>query len=128
MKNKNDQAYDSDPSKLSEFTLKPEITIETFSQLDLRVARVVKAEPIPRAKKLLKLEIDMGVKRTIVSGIAENYSPEDLVGKQVIVVANLKPVKLMGVLSQGMLLAATEDKSITIATLDAKVKPGTSLS
>ena len=65
--------------------------------------------PIPKTKKLLKLEVDMGQKRTLVAGIAEKYSVEELIGKQVIVVANLKPAKLMGVVSNGMLLAAVDD-------------------
>ncbi len=105
----------------------PEITLEELSRVDLRVATVIKAEIIPRAKKLLKLEVDMGEVRTIVAGIANDYGPEDLVGKQVVVVANLKPAKLMGILSNGMVLAAVEDGKSSIATLDREVKPGTSL-
>jgi methionyl-tRNA synthetase len=107
--------------------IKPEISIEAFSRIDLRVATVVNAEAIPRAKKILKLEVDMGQKRTIVAGIAEKYSPDELIGKQIIVVANLKPVKLMGVLSNGMLVAAVDDSGPILATLDKKVKPGTPL-
>jgi methionyl-tRNA synthetase len=105
----------------------PDITLEDLSRIDLRAATVIKAEIIPRAKKLLKLEVDMGEVRTIVAGIANDYKPEDLVGKQVIVVANLKPAKLMGILSNGMLLAAVEDGKSSVATLDREVKPGTSL-
>ncbi len=108
--------------------LKPVVDIEAFAKIDLRVATVLKAEPVPKARKLLKLEVDMGEKRTIVSGISGSYSPDDLVGKQVIIVANLKPAKLMGVLSQGMLLAAAEENGVTVATLDKAVKPGTKLS
>jgi methionyl-tRNA synthetase len=108
--------------------LKPEITLEDFAKVDLRVATVVKAEVVPRAKKLLQLEVDMGTIRTIVSGIAPHYTPETLIGKQVIVVANLKPAKLMGILSEGMLLAAVDETGPTIATLDKTVKPGTRLS
>jgi methionyl-tRNA synthetase len=108
--------------------IKPEITLEEFKKIDLRVATVIHAETLPRAKKLLKLEVDMGEKRTIVAGISETYSPEELEGKQVVVVANLKPAKLMGILSKGMLLAAVEKDSCAVATLDKKVKPGTSLS
>ena len=107
--------------------LKPEITIEQFSTVDLRVATVVQAERIPRAKKVLKLEVDLGQKRIIVAGIAENYTPEELVGKQVIVVANLKPAKLMGVVSNGMLVAAVGESGPTLATLDKPEKPGTPL-
>jgi len=108
--------------------IKPEITLDTLDKVDLRVATVVHAEAMPRAKKLLKLEVDIGKKRTIVAGISADYAPEDLVGKQVIVVANLKPAKLLGILSQGMLLAAVDKNGCTVATLDKKVKPGTSLS
>ena len=72
--------------------------------------------------------MDLGEQRTIVSGIAGNYTAEDLIGKQVIVVANLKPAKLMGVLSKGMLIAATDDSGVTVATVDKSVKPGTPLS
>jgi methionyl-tRNA synthetase len=106
---------------------KPEITLEEFSKLDLRVATVIHAARIPRAKKVLKLEVDLGQKRTIVAGIAENYTPEELVGKQVIIVANLKPVKLMGIVSKGMLIAAVDDSGPTLATLDKPVDPGTPL-
>jgi methionyl-tRNA synthetase len=107
--------------------IKPEITIDDFAKIDLRVAKVVSARAIPGAKKLLELTVDMGEKRIIVSGIAGSYMPDELVGKQVIVVANLKPAKLMGVLSKGMLLAATDDSGVTVATLDKSVKPGTPL-
>jgi methionyl-tRNA synthetase len=92
------------------------------------VATVIHAEAIPRAKKLLKLEVDLGKRKTIIAGISADYSPENLVGKQVIIVANLKPAKLMGILSQGMLLAAIDENGCTVATLDKKVKPGTALS
>jgi methionyl-tRNA synthetase len=107
--------------------IKPEITLEEFSRIDLRVATVVHAEPIPKAKKLLKLEVDMGHKRTLVAGIAERYTAEEMIGKQVIVVANLKPAKLMGVMSNGMLLAAVDDSGPTLATLEKKLTPGTPL-
>jgi methionyl-tRNA synthetase len=109
-------------------TIKPEITLDTLNKVDFRVATVIHAEAIPRAKKLLKLEVDLGKKKTIIAGISADYTPEDLVGKQVIIVANLKPAKLMGILSQGMLLAAVDENGCTVATLDKKVKPGTVLS
>ncbi len=107
--------------------IKPEITLDEFSRVDLRVATVVHAEQIPKAKKLLKLEVDMGQKRTLVAGIAEKYSPEDLIGKQVIIVANLKPAKLMGVVSNGMVVAAVGESGPTLATLEKPVTPGTPL-
>jgi len=108
--------------------IKPEITVETFSKIDLRVATVIHAEAIPKAKKLLKLELDMGSERTIVSGIAASYKPEELLGKQIVVVANLKPAKLMGVVSNGMLLAASGDDGLALIGPDGTVKPGTPLS
>lgn len=108
--------------------IKPEITIEQLAKIDLRVATITGAESIPGAKKILKLEIDLGETRTIVAGIASSYSPEELIGKQVILVANLKPAKIMGIISNGMLLAATDENGCTVATLDRKVKPGTPLS
>jgi methionyl-tRNA synthetase len=107
--------------------IKPEITLDEFSRIDLRVATVTQAEQIPKAKKLLKLEVDMGQKRTLVAGIAEKYSPEEIIGKQVIVVANLKPAKLMGVVSNGMVVAAVADSGPVLATLEKMVEPGTPL-
>jgi len=114
--------------RITALNIKAEITLEEFDRMDLRVATVLKADKIPRAKKLLKLEVDLGEKRTIVAGIAQSYTPEELVGKQVLIVANLKPAKIMGIFSNGMLLAATEDQKSTVAILDRKVKPGTPLS
>ena len=94
--------------------IKEEITIEDFEKIDLRVVKVLECEPIKKAKKLLKLKVDLGGEtRQVVSGIAMHYKPEDLVGKYVVLVANLKPVKLRGELSQGMILAAsTSDDSL----------------
>ena len=109
--------------------LKSEISIDSFGAVDLRVATVIKAEAIPRAKKLLKLEVDLGEPqpRTVVAGIAAAYDPDSLVGKQVIVVANLKPAKLMGVQSQGMVLAASNDQGTVLLTLDKPMLPGTTV-
>lgn len=90
--------------------LKPDITYEDFEKLDLRVGKVLEAEKVPKADKLLKLTVDLGFeKRTILSGIAEYYSPEELIGKLVTVVANLAPRKIRGIESQGMLLMAGND-------------------
>ena len=113
--------------KASAPAIKDEITLAEFGKIDLRVATVITAEKIPRAKKLLKLEVDLGKKRTIVAGIAEKYTPEELVGKQIIIVANLKPAKLMGIVSNGMLIAAVDDLGPTLAALDKPVEPGTPL-
>jgi methionyl-tRNA synthetase len=106
---------------------KPEISMKIFQQVDLRVATVLAAEPVPRSQSLLKLKVDAGEERTIVAGIAESYQPEDLLGKQVVIVANLKPAKLMGVLSQGMLLTAADKTSCALVTLDGPSEPGTPL-
>lgn len=106
-----------------------EITIDDFMKVDLRVAQVLEVEPVKKADKLLKLQLDLGYeKRQVVSGIAKYYSPEDLVGRKVICVTNLKPVKLRGELSQGMILAGSHDGELSLATiaealpLGAKVK------
>ena len=125
-----EETPDSEPQSRKEQTvldIKPEVTLDEFSRIDLRVATVTHAEQIPKAKKLLKLEVDMGQKRTLVAGIAEKYSPEEMIGKQVIVVANLKPAKLMGVVSNGMVIAAVDDSGPTLATLEKMVAPGTPL-
>ncbi|MGU8453145.1 methionine--tRNA ligase [Clostridium perfringens] len=87
--------------------IKEEITIDDFDKVDLRVVKVLECEPVKKAKKLLKLKVDLGgEERQVISGIAQYYKPEELVGKYVVLVANLKPVKLRGELSQGMILAA----------------------
>lgn len=103
----------------------PEISIDDFMKIDLRVATVTACEPIPKADKLLKLQVDLGYEqRQVVSGIAQYYKPEELVGQKVIVVANLKPVKLRGELSQGMILAGSHDGVLTLATVDPKLQNG----
>ncbi|RLB22671.1 MAG: methionine--tRNA ligase, partial [Deltaproteobacteria bacterium] len=85
---------------------------------------ILEAEKIPKSKKLVKLTVDMGEQRTIVAGVAEHYRAEDMVGKQVVVVANLEPAKLMGVESQGMLLAAEDENGVHLLVPDKKVIPG----
>jgi methionyl-tRNA synthetase len=103
----------------------PEITIDQFLNVDLRVATVTACEAMPKADKLLKLQLDLGYEqRQVVSGIAKSYKPEELVGQKVIVVANLKPVKLRGELSQGMILAGEKDGYLTLATVDEKLENG----
>lgn len=100
---------------------KPEITIDYFAKIDLRAGTILSAEKVEKADKLLKLEIDLGFeKRTVVSGIAEHYKPEDIVGKRVTVVANLAPRKMRGIESKGMILMAQNDagKLIFVAPLD----------
>lgn len=104
---------------------KPQITIDEFAKLDLRVAVVKSAEKIKGADRLLKLEVDLGEEtRTIVAGIAQHYTPESLVGKSVVIVANLAPAKLRGVTSNGMILAASEGEALGVLTVDREVPPG----
>lgn len=99
--------------------IKDEITIEDFEKLDLRVVKVIACEPVKGAKKLLKLKVDLGgEERQVVSGIAKYYKPEELVGKNVVLVANLKPVKLRGEISQGMILAASTDDDSILSVVD----------
>lgn len=95
-----------------------EIAIDDFMKVELKVAQVLQAEPVPKADKLLKLQLDLGdEQRQVVSGIAKYYKPEELVGKKVICVTNLKPVKLRGEWSQGMILAASKGDQLTLATV-----------
>ena len=120
------QAMENEANSLQP-PLKPEIASDDFARVDLRVGTVTKAEAIPRAKKLLQLQVDLGENetRTVVAGIAAHYEPDELVGKQVVVVANLKPAKLMGVLSRGMLLAAGNDDTLGVLTPEKPIPPGT---
>ncbi|MCX7842968.1 MAG: methionine--tRNA ligase [Clostridia bacterium] len=101
------------------------VTIEDFAKLDLRVAKVLEAEKVEGADKLLKLKLELGSEtRQVVSGIAKHYEPKDIIGKQVILIANLKPVKLKGIESQGMILAASDDTKLLLATLDGEINSG----
>jgi methionyl-tRNA synthetase len=102
-----------------------EIAIDDFLQVELRVAQVLAAEAIPNADKLLKLQLDLGSEqRQVVSGIAKHYSPEQLIGRKLICVTNLKPVKLRGELSQGMILAASDGDKLTLATVAEDIPVG----
>jgi methionyl-tRNA synthetase len=98
--------------------LKEEITIEDFEKIDMRVVKVLECEPVKKAKKLLKLKVDLGGEvRQVISGIAQHYKPEDLIGKYVVLVANLKPVTLRGELSQGMIIAAASQDDSKLFTV-----------
>jgi methionyl-tRNA synthetase len=102
------------------------ISIEDFMKVELRVAKVLEAERVPKSKKLVKMLIDAGSdRRTIVAGIAEAYDPEQLVGKTVVIVANLKPAKLMGIESNGMVLAASPDGGHPLVINAEPAAPGT---
>ncbi|MGD9821894.1 MAG: methionine--tRNA ligase subunit beta, partial [Aminobacteriaceae bacterium] len=108
------------PAPAPEIPLEHEeaVEIDAFRAVELRVAQILNVEEIPKSKKLYKLSIDLGYeKRTIVSGIKEFFTPEELLGKRIVVVANLKPAKLCGVESNGMLLAAGDGKKTTLSLL-----------
>ena len=106
------------------------ISIEDFLKVDLRVAKVLHAEPHPNADKLLILKIDAGdgiEGRQIVAGIRNYYKPEDLIGKNIVIVNNLAPAVLRGIESHGMLLAAKEESNLTIITTEKDIKPGSKI-
>lgn len=105
------------------------MTIDEFKNVSLRVGKVLSAERVEGSEKLLKLQIDLGEPRQILSGIAKEYAPETLVGKSVVIVANLDPRKMMGLESAGMLLAAHgEDGRPVILTVEQEVPPGAVIS
>ena len=105
-----------------------QLSFDEFSKMELVVGKVLHAEPIPKSKKLLKLEVDLGGEtRQIVSGISHRYSPEEVIGKHVVVVSNLKPAKLMGVESHGMILAGGEGNELQLVSVD-NLSPGTIIS
>ena len=115
--------------KYPEVEPKEEITIDDFDKVQIRVGEVLKCEPVPKAKKLLVLQIRIGNEvRQIVSGIAKYYKPEEMVGKKVAVITNLKPCKLCGVESQGMILAAADDDgNLSVMTLDKDMPAGSEI-
>lgn len=102
------------------------VSLEDFERLDLRIGKVVSAQPVEGAKRLLLLEVDLGEeRRNLVAGIAEYRSPQELVGKQIVVVVNLEPAVIRGITSQGMLLAAQgPDGSVGLLTVDQPVPNG----
>ncbi|MCA0426567.1 MAG: methionine--tRNA ligase [Bacteroidetes bacterium] len=120
------QAQQAAPQVATLHELKPSITYEDFDKIDLRVGKVLEAERVPKADKLLKLTVDLGFeKRTILSGIAEYYQPEELLGKLVTVVANLAPRKIRGIESQGMLLMAGNDfGKLYSVSPEKEIEPG----
>ncbi len=104
--------------------LKPEIEYDDFAKVDLRVAKILEARRVPKSDKLIELKVDIGEERTLVAGIGKDYKPEELVGKSIVVVANLKPAKLMGVESRGMLLATDSPAGLTLLGFDREAKTG----
>ena len=112
------------PTKTEVAPIKPEISYEEFEKLDLRAAKVLAAERVPKSSKLLKLTVEIDGERTIVAGMGKDYAPEEIVGKTIVVVANLKPAKLMGIESRGMLLATDAEGGLTLLGFDRPPKTG----
>jgi methionyl-tRNA synthetase len=109
----------------SEKTTNENITFEDFKKINLKTAKILKAEKLENSEKLIKLEVDLGEeKRQIIAGIQKYYSPEDLIGRTIIIVANLEPKKLAGEESQGMLLAASVDGEPRLLMPDKETPPG----
>lgn len=104
------------------------IGYEDFQKVVLKTGQVREAVPVPKSKKLLRLTVDIGSEsRTVVAGIAGSYTPEELLGKTVVVVTNLAPASLMGVTSEGMLLAASVDNGVSLLTVDRPASPGSGI-
>ncbi len=107
---------------------KPLVDYADWERIDLRTAKILSAEAVPKSNKLIKLKVDVGEERTIVAGIGKDYKPEELPGKTIVIVANLKPAKLMGIESQGMLLAAGSDEGLALLSVAGDgTKPGTKI-
>ena len=105
----------------------PQITIDEFQKIQLKTAKVLTAERVPKSEKLLKLQVSLGEgtePRQIVAGIGKKYTPDALIGKTIIIVANLKPAKLMGIESQGMVLAGEGGQGLGLVTPDRDLPPG----
>lgn len=100
------------------------LKIEEFQRLDLRIGRITSAERVEGTTKLMALEVDIGEKRKLVAGIADRYSPEDVVGRLVVVLANLEPKRIRGIDSQGMILAAVVGESAFLVAPDSQVPVG----
>lgn len=116
----------------TESMFKPEITFDEFAKVDLRVAKIVQAEPHPNADRLIKLQLDdgSGTPRQICAGVREYYEPESLIGKSIVIVANLAPRTIRGEESKGMLIAASDaskgsdERSVVILTPMSEIRPG----
>ena len=109
------------------FSGKNIISIDEFKKIELKVARILKAEKVEGSGKLLKLEVDLGEKRQIIAGIAKNYQAEDLIGREIIIVSNLKSKPLFGLKSNGMLLAASDSNGPVLLMPDKEVSPGSKI-
>jgi methionyl-tRNA synthetase len=111
--------------KPKEEGLAEQVTIDDFMKIDLRTGKILAAEKVKKSKKLIQLKVDIGTEtRQVLAGIAEAYEPDQLIGRTVVLVANLKPVKLMGIESQGMILAGSADGKLVLAGFDQELPPG----
>jgi len=111
-------------AKEHENPARPLISFNDFQKMDLKIGTIDKAEAIPKSKKLLKLTVDIGEERVVVAGLAGHYSEKDLFGKQVVLITNLEPIKLMGVESRGMVLACEDKSGVHLLIPDVKTIPG----
>jgi methionyl-tRNA synthetase len=119
------QTASEQPTPVLSAAEKDLIGIEDFMKVDLRVGKIVSAERVEKSEKLVRLKVDIGTEtRQVVAGIGKSYPPEELMGKSIVIVANLKPAKLMGIESQGMLLAASSGDLLAVATFDRETRPG----
>jgi len=119
------KAEDSAPASDAKGVASPKVSIDEFAKVELRVAEVLAAEKVAKSRKLLKLTVRVGDEtRTLVAGVAESYDPADLVGKKVVIVANLLPATLMGIESNGMVLAASHGGTVSLLTLDKDLPSG----
>ena len=118
------------PTNIQLLPAKDQIQFEDFSKMDIRIGTILSAEKVEKSKKLLKLQVDTGLdQRTVMSGIAEHFQPEELIGKQVTLLANLAPRKIMGVESQGMILMAEDSEGkLRLLQPSASVNPGSAVS
>jgi methionyl-tRNA synthetase len=122
------RSQEAEPDQKHYDPLKNQVNFNTFSKLDLSVGKIINASAIPKADKLLKLEVDIGFeKRTLVAGIARQYDPDEIVGRKIGVVANLAPKEMMGVVSQGMILMA-QDTEGNFHFLETDAEPGSQIS
>lgn len=113
----------------SHYSAMTTVKLEEFQRLDIRVGKVLQAEPIQKSEKLILLKVDIGGEvRQLVAGLRPHYRPEELVGKEVVVLANLEPKTLMGYVSQGMLLAAVDNGKPVLLIPEQEVKPGAKIS
>ncbi|OAG28324.1 methionine--tRNA ligase [Thermodesulfatator autotrophicus] len=117
-----------EPGKEEKVSQEDMVSFEEFQKLDLRIAQVVEAERVPNTDRLLKLKVKCPEERIVIAGVAEYYTPEELTGKKVVLLANLKPAKIRGILSQGMVLAAKDENGLTLLAPEKDISPGAKIS